>query len=108
MSLFSIYFFISITLYMFLVEPPPTIRSSDCTYSFWYLLNLAATCCSSIPTIIATARFDKYQKLYVQSELLMMRGGSTRNMYSVIEINKLRKVTSFWLYLMNIPSLYFA
>jgi hypothetical protein len=26
------------------------------------------------------ARFDKYQKLYVQSELLMMGGGSTRNM----------------------------
>jgi hypothetical protein len=37
--------FISITLYVFQVEPPPIIRSSDCTYSFWYLSNLAATCC---------------------------------------------------------------
>jgi hypothetical protein len=31
--------FISITLYMFRAEPPPIIRSSDCTYSFWYLSN---------------------------------------------------------------------
>jgi hypothetical protein len=29
----------------------------------------------------------------------MMGGGSTRNMYSVIEITKLRKLTSGWLYL---------
>jgi hypothetical protein len=26
------------------------------------------------------ARFDKYQKLYVQPEFLIMGGGSTRNM----------------------------
>jgi hypothetical protein len=39
------------------------------------------------------ARFDKYQKLYVQSELLMMGGGSARNMYSVIEINQLRETS---------------
>jgi hypothetical protein len=70
---------------MFRMEPPPIIRSLDCTYSFWYLSMLG-----------------KYQKLYVQSELLMMGGGCTRNMYSFIEINKLRKVTSFWLYLRNI------
>jgi hypothetical protein len=31
---------------MYRVEPPPIIRSSDCTYSFWYLSNLAATCCN--------------------------------------------------------------
>jgi hypothetical protein len=37
--------FISIMLYMFWMEPPPIIRSSDSTYSFWFLLNLAATCC---------------------------------------------------------------
>jgi hypothetical protein len=30
--------FISITLYMFRVEPPPIIRSSDCTYSLCLLL----------------------------------------------------------------------
>jgi hypothetical protein len=35
--------FISITLYVFRVEPPTIIRSSDCTYSFWYLSKLAAT-----------------------------------------------------------------
>jgi hypothetical protein len=29
--------YISITLYKFRVEPPPIIRSWDCTYSFWYL-----------------------------------------------------------------------
>jgi hypothetical protein len=33
MSLFSIYF-ISITLYMFRVEPPPIIRSSDCDHGW--------------------------------------------------------------------------
>jgi hypothetical protein len=38
--------FISVTLYMFRVEPPPVMRSSDCTHSFWFLSNLAATCCS--------------------------------------------------------------
>jgi hypothetical protein len=37
--------FISITLDMFRVEPPPIIRGSDCTYSFWYLSKLTATCC---------------------------------------------------------------
>jgi hypothetical protein len=48
--------FISITLYMFRLDPPPIIRSSDCTYNFWYVSNLAATCCDhgSIPTMIAT------------------------------------------------------
>jgi hypothetical protein len=29
---------------MFQAVPPPIIRSSNCTYSFWYLSNLAATC----------------------------------------------------------------
>jgi hypothetical protein len=42
--------------------------------------------------------FDKYQKLYVQSELLLMVRGSTRNIWNVIEISKLRKATSCWLY----------
>jgi hypothetical protein len=93
MSLF-LNLFISITFYMFPEEPPPIIRSSDCTYSFWYLSNLAATCCDHG----WDGRFDKYQKLYVQSELPMMGGASTRNMYSIIEINKLRKVTSCWWY----------
>jgi hypothetical protein len=37
--------FISVTLYMFQVEPPPIVTSSDCTCSFWSLSNLAATCC---------------------------------------------------------------
>jgi hypothetical protein len=35
------------TLYMFQAVPLPIIRSSNCTYSFWYLSNLAATCCSN-------------------------------------------------------------
>jgi hypothetical protein len=35
-------------------------------------------------------------KEYVQSELLMMSGDSTRNMYSVIEINKLKEVIYFF------------
>jgi hypothetical protein len=76
--------FISITLYMFRVESPPIIRSSDCTYTFWYLSNFAATFCYHgwVGTL------DKYQKPYVQSELLMRGGVSTRNMYSVIEIVK--------------------
>jgi hypothetical protein len=60
-------------------------------------VKLAATCCRHGWDGTA-ARFDKYQKLCVQSELLMMGGGSTRNMESVIEINKLRKVTCCWLY----------
>jgi hypothetical protein len=97
---------------MFWVEPPPIIRSSNCTYSSWYLSNLLATCCdhgwdgtaapSQPLSQQVAARFDKYQELYVQFELLMMGGGSTQNMQSVIEINKLRKVTSCWLYLRNI------
>jgi hypothetical protein len=33
------------TLYVFQAVPPPIIRSSDCTYSLWYLSNLAADCC---------------------------------------------------------------
>jgi hypothetical protein len=38
--------FISIKmLYMFQAVPPPIIRSSNRTYSFWYLSNYAATCC---------------------------------------------------------------
>jgi hypothetical protein len=94
---------------MIQAEPAPNIRSSDCTYSFWYLSNLAAACCdhgwdgtpfpSQPSSQQVAARFDKHQKLHLQSELLMMGGGSTRNMYSVIEINKLRRVTSFWLYI---------
>jgi hypothetical protein len=66
---------------MFRVELPPITRSSDCTYSFWYLSNLAATCCDHgwDVTQQVAARFDKYQKLYVQSEVLMMGGGSTQN-----------------------------
>jgi hypothetical protein len=39
--------FISVILYMVRVEPPPIIRISDCTYSFWYLSNFAATCCDN-------------------------------------------------------------
>jgi hypothetical protein len=35
---------------------------------------------SSIPTMITAARFDKYQKLYVEFELLMMGGKTARNM----------------------------
>jgi hypothetical protein len=101
MSLFSIYLFISITLYKFRLLPPPFIRRSDCTYSFSSLSNLSATCRDfRVPFQPwwqqVAARFGKYEKLYVQSELLMMGGGSTRNMWSDIELNKLRKVISCW------------
>jgi hypothetical protein len=83
----SQYIYFNKMLYMFQAVPPPIIRSSNCTYSFWYLSKLAATCCchswdgttsSSIPTMTASkqGRFDKYQKLYVQFELLMMGGGT--------------------------------
>jgi hypothetical protein len=60
-------------LYMFQAVPPPIIRSSNCTYSFWYLSNLVANCWYKQQ---AAARFDKHQKLYVQFELLMMGGGT--------------------------------
>jgi hypothetical protein len=104
--------------YMFRVENPPIIRSTDCTYSFWYLSNPAASCChqgwdgttcfgwkihppsGAQPVHTASGIcqiFDKYQKLYVQSELLMMSWGYNLNIYSVIEINNLRKVTSCWM-----------
>jgi hypothetical protein len=57
---FSIFYFTKM-LYKFQAVPPPIIRSSKCTYSFWCLSNLAVTCCyhgwdgtpwSSIPTMI--------------------------------------------------------
>jgi hypothetical protein len=41
---FSIFYFTKM-LYMFQAVAPPIIMSSNCTYSFWYLTNLAATCC---------------------------------------------------------------
>jgi hypothetical protein len=31
------------TLYMFQAVPPPIIRSSNCTYSFWYCQTLLVT-----------------------------------------------------------------
>jgi hypothetical protein len=66
-------------LYIFQAVPPPIIRSSNCTYSFRYLSNLAAACCyhgwDGIAVLVA-AKFDKYQKLYVHFELLMMGGGT--------------------------------
>jgi hypothetical protein len=73
---------------MFRAEPPPIIRSSDCTYSFWYLSDFAATCCdhgwdgtgNQFHPNHDRKSFDKYQKLYVQSKLLMMGGGSIPNM----------------------------
>jgi hypothetical protein len=91
--------FISITLYLFRMEPPPNIRSSDCKYNFWYLLEWNST-----PTMIATGSGKVWQipEDVCTAELLMMGGGSTRDMYSIIEINKLRKVTSCWLYIRNI------
>jgi hypothetical protein len=76
------------TLCMFQAVPLPIIRSSNSTYSFWYLSNLAANCCyhgwdgTGLDTYWKcihfqqqqqiAARFDEYQKLYVQFELLMM------------------------------------
>jgi hypothetical protein len=78
---------------MFRLEPPPIIRNSDCTYSFWYLSNFAATCCDHgwdgiglsallrVHTLTTGhSHSDKYQKLYIQYELLMMGGRSTQNM----------------------------
>jgi hypothetical protein len=41
----SQFFYFNKMLYMFQAVPPPIIRSSNCTYSFWYLSTLAATCC---------------------------------------------------------------
>jgi hypothetical protein len=58
---------------MFRVEPLPIITSSDCTYSFWYLSNIAATCCDH--------GWDRTE----ESQVLVMGGVSTRNMRSVVE-----------------------
>jgi hypothetical protein len=74
---------------MFQAVPPPIIRSSNCVYSFWYLSNcnniinkllvITNIALSELITsnfLIILLQFDKYQKLYVQSELLMMGGGT--------------------------------
>jgi hypothetical protein len=80
---------------MFQAVPLPIIRSSNCTYSFWYLSNFAATCCyhgwdgtgldvNSMSKPVPSqpreqqvaAKFDKYQKLYIQFELQMMGRGT--------------------------------
>jgi hypothetical protein len=63
---FSIYF--NKTLYMFQAVPPPIIRSSYCTSAS----GIAKPCCC----LQLSAKFDKYQQLYVQFELLMMGGGT--------------------------------
>jgi hypothetical protein len=96
---------------MFRVEPPPIIRSSVCTYSFWYLSNLAAICCDHSwngTGMEPDGDYNRQQQGLTNTRTVrtvrapVMGGGSTRNMYSVTEINKLRKVTSCWLYLRNI------
>jgi hypothetical protein len=48
----SQFIYINKMLYMFQAVPPPIIRSSNCTYSFWYLSHLGMEL-SSIPTMIA-------------------------------------------------------
>jgi hypothetical protein len=48
---------------MFQAVPPPIIRSSKCTYY-----------CKSL--LIILLQSNKYQKLYVQFELLTMGGGT--------------------------------
>jgi hypothetical protein len=57
-------------LYMLQAGFPPIIRSSNCTYSIWYMLSLLAATAS----VGELAVLDIYQMLYVQFTLLMMVG----------------------------------
>jgi hypothetical protein len=81
---------------MFRVEPPPIVRGSDCTYGLGWN-------CSFIPTTIATGSSKVWQipEAVCMVRALTMGGGSNQNMHRVIEINKMRKMTSCWLYLRN-------
>jgi hypothetical protein len=66
---------------MFQAVFPPIIRSSNCTYSIWYLSNLFAAAasmeelglvcvcywlCNSSMLAVAANKFDKYPILHVQ------------------------------------------
>jgi hypothetical protein len=69
-------------LYMFQAIFPPIIRSSDCTYSIWYVSSLLAATArvGELAVAVAASKLDTYQMLYVQFELLMMGGKVACNM----------------------------
>jgi hypothetical protein len=64
---------------MFQAVFPPIIRSSNSTYSVWYMSSLLAATASAhsanSPTLaVAASKLDIYQMLYVELDLLMMGG----------------------------------
>jgi hypothetical protein len=71
-------------LYMFQAVPPPIIRSSNCTYSFWYLSNLAASC-----------RYHGWDGTGLDANRLKL-------VEYFMEINTLRSLASCWLHFGNI------
>ena len=86
---------------MFRVVPPPIIRRAyNCIYSIWYLSHCYCYPLLSWRSWNFQQRCDKYQILQIQLyALLMMGGGTTRNMQSSFQTNKLCKGASCWIYL---------
>jgi hypothetical protein len=87
MLLLSVYF--NKTLYMFQAVPPPIIRSSNCTYGFWYLSNLAATCCCH--GWDGTAVTEAVCTVWAPDD---GRRNRLKHVEHFIEINKLRSIAS--------------
>jgi hypothetical protein len=82
---------LKITLYVFQAVPPPIIRSSNCTYSFWYLSNCNNICNKLLVNINIALIWCVYNvcvHIYIYIYF--------------IEINKLRNVASCWLHFGNI------
>jgi hypothetical protein len=78
-----------VTRNIFVIHKPVHLRIYSlctiniCHFSQFIYFNNALVCCFCLFGINKCdifLQFDKYQKLYIQSELLMVDGGSTRNM----------------------------
>jgi len=88
------YLFISKTLYMFQAVPPPIIRSTELHTQLQVLSPLRSI---SATTPASSSTGDNTWSCVYSYVLLMMGRGTAWNMYSVLEMNKSKIVSSCWL-----------